>query len=83
MQDILRNHPEDKHRARAWAFGLGLTIYISIVMMMGSGGDDVDTDMILRMDPVFLLAVQGIASVIMFIGVPALFVGIALKNSLF
>jgi len=79
MQDILRNHPEDKHRARAWAFGLGLTIYISIVMMMGSGGDDVDTDMILRMDPVFLLAVQGIASVIMFIGVPALFIGIALK----
>jgi len=81
MQDILRYNPEDKQRSRAWAFGIGLTAYISIVMMMGgSGGDDVDTSMILQMDPVFILAVQGIASTFMFIGVPALFIGIALKT---
>ena len=80
MQDILRNNPEDKQRARAWAFGLGLTAYISIVMMLGgSGGDEVETDMILQMDPVFLLAIQGIASTFMFVGVPLLFIGIALK----
>ncbi|MEQ6167178.1 MULTISPECIES: type II CAAX endopeptidase family protein [unclassified Ekhidna] len=80
MQDILRNNTEDKQRARAWAFGLGLTAYISIVMMLGgSGGDEVETDMILQMDPVFLLVIQGIASTFMFIGVPLLFIGIALK----
>ncbi|MEO9872905.1 lysostaphin resistance A-like protein [Ekhidna sp.] len=79
MQEILRNNPEDKHRARAWAFGLGLSAYISIVMILGSGGSEVDTDAILRLDPIFLLAIQGIVATLMFIGVSALFIGIALK----
>ncbi len=79
MHDILRNNPEDKHKARAWAFGLGLTAYISIVMILGNGGEDVDTDMILGLDPIFLLAAQGIVSIFMFLGVPGLFNGIALK----
>ncbi|MEP0984674.1 type II CAAX endopeptidase family protein [Ekhidna sp.] len=79
MQEILRNNPEDKRKARAWAFGLGLTAYISIVMMLGSGGEDVDTSMILGMDPIFLLAAQGVVATFMFIGVSALFIGIALK----
>lgn len=79
MQDILRNNPEDKHQAYAWGFGLGLTAYICIVMILGSGGDDVDTDQILQISPVFLLGVQGIISTIMFIAVPAIFNAIALK----
>jgi membrane protease YdiL (CAAX protease family) len=79
MQEILRNNPEDKQRARAWAFGLGLSAYISIIMMMGSGSTDVDTDMILKMDPVFMLSIQGVLSTFMFIGVPAIFIGLALK----
>lgn len=79
MQEILRNNPEDKQKARAWAFGLGLTAYISIVMMLGSGSEDVDTSMILGMDPIFLLAAQGVVATLMFIGVSALFIGIALK----
>ncbi|WP_420317614.1 CPBP family intramembrane glutamic endopeptidase [Ekhidna sp.] len=78
MQDILRNNEEDKQRARAWAFGLGLTAYISIVMMLGNDGE-VDTSMILDINPTFLLAVQGVASTILFIGVPAIFIAIALK----
>ncbi|WP_436517848.1 CPBP family intramembrane glutamic endopeptidase [Ekhidna sp. To15] len=78
MQDILRNNPEDKHRARAWAYGLSLTAYISIIMMLGNDGE-VDTDTILGIDPIFLLGAQGVAATIMFIGVPALFNGIALK----
>ncbi|WP_462247358.1 lysostaphin resistance A-like protein [Ekhidna sp.] len=79
MQDILRNNPEDKHRAYSWGFGLGLTAYITIVMMLGNGGDDVDADMILGLNAIFLLAAQGIVSIFMFIGVPALFNAIALK----
>jgi membrane protease YdiL (CAAX protease family) len=79
MQDILRNNPEDKQQARAWAFGIGLTAYICIVMMLGSGNSDVDTDMILGMDPIFLLAAQGVVAIFMFIGVSALFIGLALK----
>ncbi|MEQ8905461.1 CPBP family intramembrane glutamic endopeptidase [Ekhidna sp.] len=79
MQEILRNNPEDKHQARAWAFGLGLTAYISIVMMLGSGGSDVDTDLILKMNPIKLLAAQGVVATFMFIGVSALFIAIALK----
>ncbi|NQZ75225.1 MAG: CPBP family intramembrane metalloprotease [Ekhidna sp.] len=79
MQDILRNHPEDKLQSRSWAFGLGLTAYISIVMMLGSGGDEVDTSMILGIDPIFLLAVQGVAAVFMFIAVSAIFIALALK----
>ena len=70
MQDILRNYPEDKQRARAWAFGLGLTAYISIVMMLGSGGTENDVELVLGVDPILLLGIQGVASVIMFIGVP-------------
>ncbi|MEO9482498.1 MAG: CPBP family intramembrane glutamic endopeptidase [Ekhidna sp.] len=79
MQDILRNNPEDKQQTWAWAFGLGLTAYISIVMMLGNSGEDVDTDMILGMNPIFLLAAQGVIATLMFIAVPALFNGIALK----
>jgi len=80
MQDILRNNAEDKQQARAWAFGIGLTAYISIVMILGgSGGDEVETDMILQSDPMLLLLGQGIASTFMFVGVPLLFIGIALK----
>lgn len=78
MQDILRNNPEDKHQSRAWAYGLGLTAYISLVMILGNDGE-VDTDMILGIDPIFLLGAQGVAAILMFIGVPALFNGIALK----
>lgn len=79
MHDILRNNPEDSQQSRAWAFGLGLTAYITIVMILGSGGDDVDTDMILRMDPLFLLGVQGIGATFMFLIVSIIFNAIALK----
>ncbi|WP_425392948.1 CPBP family intramembrane glutamic endopeptidase [Ekhidna sp.] len=78
MQDILRNNAEDKRRARAWAFGLGLSAYISIFMILGNDGE-VDTSMILHMDPIILLAVQGIASAFLFLGVPAIFIAIALR----
>ncbi len=79
MQEILRNNPEDKQQSRAWAFGIMLTAYISIVMILGSGDADVDTDMILDINPIFLLAAQGVVATFMFIGVSALFIGVALK----
>ena len=79
MQDILRNNPEDKQRSRAWIFSIMLTAYISIMMFLGSGDAEVDTDMILNMDPILMLAVQGVASVFLFIGLPAIFIGIGLR----
>lgn len=79
MQDILRNNPEDKQRSRAWIFSIMLTAYISIMMFLGSGDAEVDTDMILNMDPILMLAVQGVASVFLFIGIPATFIGIGLR----
>ncbi len=78
MQDILRNNPEDKHQSRAWAYGLSLTAYISIIMILGNDGE-VDTQAILGINPLFLLGAQGVVATLMFIGVPALFNGIALK----
>lgn len=79
MHDILRNNPEDKQQAYAWAFGIGLTAYISITMMLGSGGDENSTEMILRIDPIVLLATQGIVSIVLFMVVPAIFIKAALK----
>ncbi|SNS58134.1 hypothetical protein SAMN05421640_0752 [Ekhidna lutea] len=79
MQEILRNYPEDKQKNRALIFGIMLTAYISGVMMLGNSGGEVDNDLILGMDPIFLLAVQGIAATFMFIGASALFIGVALK----
>ncbi len=78
MENILRNNPEETQKSRALGFGLGLTAFISIIMTLGSGGE-ADTDMILRIDPKILLAAQGIFSTILFIGVPALFIRLALK----
>lgn len=79
MQDILRNTPADKQKELAWIFSLSLTAYISLVMILGNGGDEAETDMILRLDPIFLLGAQGVISVFMFIVVSAVFNAIALK----
>ncbi|WP_370090194.1 lysostaphin resistance A-like protein [Ekhidna sp.] len=79
MQDILRNNPKDKQRSRAWIFSIMLTAYISIMMLLGSGDADVDTDMILNMNPILMLSIQGVASVFLFIGLPAIFIGVGLR----
>ncbi|MEO1256617.1 MAG: CPBP family intramembrane glutamic endopeptidase, partial [Bacteroidota bacterium] len=81
MHDILRKQPEETQKSRAWAFGLGLTVFISIIMILGSGGGDADTSMIITIDPKILLAGQGIFSILLFIGVPAIFVALALRIS--
>ncbi len=78
MQDILRNNPEETRKSRALAFGLSLTAFISLVMILGNGGDS-DASLILDFDPKILLAAQGIFSTLLFIGVPAIFIAIALK----
>ena len=79
MQEILRNNPKDKQQAHAWVFGLGLTAYISIFMILGNGGNEVDTYVILQIDPITLLVAQGLVATLLFIGVSALFIGVALK----
>ena len=78
MQDILRNNPEETQKSRALAFGLSLSAFISIVMILGNGGDS-DASVILDFDPKILLALQGIFSTLLFIGVPAIFIAVALK----
>ena len=78
MQDILRNNPEETQKSRALAFGLGLTAFISIVMILGNSGDT-DASLVLDIDPKFLLAAQGVFSTLLFIGVPAIFIAVALK----
>lgn len=78
MQDILRNVPEDKQQQRAWIFGITLSTYVTLFMVSNSAGD-VDTDLILQLDPILMLALQGIVSTLMFIGVALIFTRVALK----
>lgn len=81
MQDILRNIPEEVKTKRAWQFALLLIGYITIFMTLGSGGD-VDESMITRINPIVLLAAQGVLAIVMFIGASALFSSLALKVGL-
>ena len=62
----------------ATIYGAILIIVISGIMLMGSGGE-ADTDLILELDPVLLLVIQGVSSVFIFIGIPLLFIGVILK----
>ena len=78
MQDILRDHPEDKRRTRSWLFALLLVWYVATMMIMGNSGE-VDEQMIIQADPVMLLGLQGIFSAFMFIGAAMLFIAVALK----
>lgn len=77
MQDILRNVPEEKQVQRSWLFSLLLVAYVTLFMLGNTG--DADVGLILDMDPLFLLIIQGFASALMFIGVAFLFAFVALK----
>ena len=81
MQDILRNIPDDKRRARAWLYSILLIVIISTIMLMGSGGET-DTDLILAFDPILLLIIQAVSSAFIFFGIPLLFILVILKISL-
>jgi len=78
MQDILKNTPEHKQQLRAWIYSFILIGYISLFMILGSGGE-ADTDLILDMDPILLLFIQGFSSVLLFIAPPLIFIGVVLK----
>lgn len=78
MQDILRKTSEDKRRGTAGIYSIILIVLISSIMLLGSGGET-DTDLILEFDPVLLLVVQGFTSILIFIGIPLVFIGVFLK----
>lgn len=78
MQDIFRNLPKDSQSAKAWLFSILLVSYVSITMFLGNQGE-VDDSVILSADPIFLLILQGIFSIFMFIIVSLLFAKFILK----
>ncbi len=80
MQQILIRFSEGLHRRIAWLFSLLLIAFISAVMLMGSG-DSSEVDMILSIDPMFLLIIQGLTSIFIFVGIPSLFIRVVLKIS--
>jgi len=78
MLDIFRNHSSEGQTRKAWLFALVLISYITLTMYFGNQGD-VDEESILQIDPIVLLAAQGIFSTLMFVGVSLLFIKVVLK----
>ena len=58
-----------------------LVVIISAIMLKGSAGE-AGTDLILSLDPVIVLIQQGLLSVLIFIGIPFLFIGVILRISI-
>ncbi len=79
MQDILRNH-SNRQLFKAWLFALLLLAFVSLSMFLGNQGE-VDEELILQLNPIILLVGQGIFSIIMFIGIPLLFIRFVLRVS--
>ena len=80
MHDILRNIDQEVQRKRAWLFSIVITLLM--LVMLGGNAGEVDTDLILKMNPVSLLTLQGVLSFFMFIVFSLLFARVALKLNL-
>lgn len=65
---------------KAWLFALLLLSFVSLTMFLGNQGE-VNEDSLLQIDPILLLVVQGVFSVLMFIGISLLFIKVALRLS--
>ena len=65
---------------KAWLFALLLLSFVSLTMFLGNQGE-VDEELLLQVDPIFLLVGQGVFSVLLFIGISLLFIKVALRLS--
>ncbi|MEQ9402683.1 MAG: type II CAAX endopeptidase family protein [Cyclobacteriaceae bacterium] len=78
MNDILRNSAPDQQKKRAWLFSIIIIVYATVFMLSGNSGDT-DASLILGIDPVLILILQGILSTFMFVLSSLLFIRFALK----
>ena len=81
MYDILRNSQPERQKLRAWLYSALIVIYATFFMVSGNSGD-ADASLILNMDPMLLLVVQGVVSTLMFIVFSLLFIRYVLKLSI-
>ncbi|MBC6400524.1 MAG: CPBP family intramembrane metalloprotease [Ekhidna sp.] len=78
MQDILRKIPPEKRRTISAVYASILILAISLIMLANSGGE-IDTDLIPYFDATIYLIILGSSSVLIFIGIPLLFILVILK----
>lgn len=72
MQDILQNVPDDSKRTRLLVATLALLLYLGFFAFLSDGGS-VDFTSIQSVDPIYLLIVQGVLSLFIFVGFSLIF----------
>ncbi len=81
MPDITGSINPETKQSKPWLYLVIVLVYLFFFCLLGNLGD-VDEGIILSMDPVLLLTIQGATSAILFVGFAVLFIGVVLKKNI-